>query len=86
MSDRFSPARAGAAANDLDAMELDAVTGVPHGPQTPRSEMSSIAPGGVYGQNYTSYRPLEAGTRVTGGQSIQGDPLRYDTNEASAAA
>ncbi|KAK7201949.1 hypothetical protein NESM_000262800 [Novymonas esmeraldas] len=80
MADRFSLTRAGAAAHIRDPNNDDAVTGIARSQRSPRSEISSIAPSGVYGQNYSTFHPNEADPRVSSGTQNSGIPLRYDTN------
>ncbi|GET91073.1 hypothetical protein, unknown function [Leishmania tarentolae] len=77
--DRFSPDRAGLTASDLDSDNDDAVTGVPRRTRSMHSEMSSVAPSAVYGQNYNTFLPCEADPRVSGGARSSGIPLLFET-------
>lgn len=75
--DRFSPDRAGVGEHDLVTDTDDAVTGTLRRLHSVRSEMSSVAPSAVYGQNYNTFHPSEADTRVSDGARNSGIPLRY---------
>ncbi|CAG9579230.1 hypothetical protein LMJF_31_0760 [Leishmania major strain Friedlin] len=80
IADRFSPDRAGVGAHDFDTASDDAVTGTLRRLHSVRSEMSSVAPSAVYGQNYNTFHPSEADTRVSDGARNSGIPLRYETS------
>ncbi|TPP41545.1 hypothetical protein CGC20_3775 [Leishmania donovani] len=80
IADRFSPDRAGVGEHDLDTASDGPVTGTLRRLHSVRSEMSSVAPSAVYGQNYNTFHPSEADTRVSDGARNSGIPLRYETN------
>lgn len=89
----FHPDRIGqleeSAPSAADLLAEDAVTGVFGSHRSPRSENSSIAASGIYGQNRNRFQPHEAQHRLVATAASpqnSGIPLRYDADAAAAAA